>query len=118
MKILLVENHVVFADLVTRQFLAAHEVVAVPTLSAARSALLVAQFDAFLVDFDLDDGKGDVLVRELVAQKLPGRIIAISSHDAGNTALLRAGAHACCPKGRFREIGPVLAATTLGAASG
>ena len=105
MRLLLVENHAVFAATVTRQFLAGHDVRIVPSLSDARVALAETRgFDAVLVDYDLDDGKGEQLVRELVAASWSGRIIAISSHDAGNDALLQAGAHACCPKLRFAEI--------------
>ena len=61
------ENHAVFADLVSRQFLSAHEVTFVPSLAEARRFLATGSFGAVLVDFDLDDGKGDELVRELVA---------------------------------------------------
>ena len=37
--ILYLENHAVFADQVTRQFLSAHHVTVVPSLAAARSLL-------------------------------------------------------------------------------
>ncbi len=65
MNILYVENHRIFAENVTRQFLSQHRVTLVPSLSAARQAISSGAFDLFLVDYDLDDGKGDVLVREL-----------------------------------------------------
>ncbi len=103
MRILMVENHATFASTVASQFLAAHEVTIVPSLATARAALAKG-FDAVLVDYDLDDGKGEVLVRELVAASFSGRIVAISSHDEGNAALKVAGAHACCPKLRFADI--------------
>jgi hypothetical protein len=57
-----------------------------------------------LVDFDLDDGKGDALVRELLEGGFPGRIIAISAHHDGNEALMNAGARVSCPKARFHTI--------------
>lgn len=103
MRLLMVENHAVFAATVTQTFLGAHQVTVVPSIAAAR-ATLSAGYDAVLVDYDLDDGKGDALVRDLVASGFAGRIIAISSHEAGNQALLSAGAHASCPKTRFNEI--------------
>jgi DNA-binding response OmpR family regulator len=107
---LLVENHATFAEIVTRQFLGGHDVRVVPSLAAARSELLAGAFDAVLVDYDLDDGKGDVLVRELIAERFAGRIVGISSHLDGNQALLAAGAHASCPKTKFGEISAVLEA--------
>ena len=100
----MVENHATFAQIVCAQFLAAHEVVVVGSLAAAREAYEVGRFDAFLVDFDLDDGKGDVLVRELRRSGFCGRIVGISSHEAGNAALIAAGADASCPKAAFASI--------------
>jgi DNA-binding NarL/FixJ family response regulator len=110
MRILMVENHAVFARTVIEQFLASHEVRVVTTIAAARNALAVTQYDALLVDYDLDDGKGDVLIRSLVETHPPflGRVIAISAHPEGNTALTSAGAHAVCPKTKFHTIAHVL----------
>lgn len=65
MRILYVENHLVFADNVNRQFLSQHTVTVAPSLSAARQLLNSSEFDLVLVDYDLDDGKGDTLVREI-----------------------------------------------------
>jgi DNA-binding NarL/FixJ family response regulator len=92
-----------------RQFLAAHELTVVPSLADARAALSASRFDAVLLDYDLDDGKGAALV-EFVRQ-LPARVavVATSSHSDGNAALLAAGADAACPKTRFAEIEAVLA---------
>ena len=108
MNILYLENHAVFAEQVTRQFLAAHRVTVVPSLSAARIALSSGSFDLVLSDYDLDDGKGEEFVRECRAAlpRLP--IIAVSSHDAGNEALVRAGASAVCSKMEFDRIGQVM----------
>jgi DNA-binding NarL/FixJ family response regulator len=108
MRLLWVENHAIFARMAGRQFLAAHELTLVPSLAAAKAALSAHSFDAILVDFDLDDGKGVTLV-EFVRQ-MPGRlaIVATSAHEDGNTALLAAGADAVCPKARFSEIEAVL----------
>jgi DNA-binding response OmpR family regulator len=106
MRILYVENHPVFADTVTRQFLAKHKVVVVPSIAAAEDELKQSTFDLLLVDYDLDDGKGDVLVRRVANGKT--RIIGVSSHQAGNDALLRAGAQAVCGKMQFDEIETVI----------
>ena len=101
MKILFVENHAVFAAQVSRQFLSAHTLDVVPSLAAARQALETHEYDLLLVDYDLDDGKGDELVRACQTL-IPGtNIIAVSSHDAGNAALVRAGACAVCSKMEF-----------------
>ncbi len=85
-----------------------HDVRTVPSLAEAQALFGDAAFDAVLVDYDLDDGKGDAFVRHLVAQRFAGRIIGISSHDDGNRGLLAAGAHAPCPKARFKEISSLL----------
>jgi CheY-like chemotaxis protein len=107
-RLLWVENHAVFARMASRQFLAAHELTVVPSLAAAKAALAAQPFDAVLVDFDRDDGKGATLV-EFVRQ-MPGRvaIVATSAHEEGNTALVAAGADAVCSKERFSEIETVL----------
>ncbi len=111
MKILYIENHEVFASTVTRLFLAAHQVVVVPSLSAARQALAATSYDLALVDYDLDDGKGDEIVREIVVSQRSVVIIGVSSHDKGNEALLKAGASAICDKGHFDQIQNVIEAT-------
>ena len=109
MNILYVENHAVFAENVRRQFLSQHAVTVVPSLSAARQAMKEGCFDLLLVDYDLDDGKGDELVRSL--QRVAGErpiVIGVSSHNAGNTALLKAGAAAVCSKMNFDQIQAVI----------
>src|SRR2546429_45026 len=104
MRILYVENHRVFAEGVRQQFLAEHEVTIVESLAAARQALKLDTFDLLLVDYDLDDGKGDELVRALrdTGDKVP--VVAASSHQAGNVALLKAGASVVCSKMDFDNI--------------
>jgi DNA-binding NarL/FixJ family response regulator len=100
-RLLWVENHDGFARMAGRQFLAAHDFTVVPSLAKAQAALTTDQFDAVLLDYDLDDGKGAALV-ELI-RRLPRRVavVATSSHADGNAALLAAGADAACPKTRF-----------------
>ena len=81
MNILYVENHPAFAATVTRQFLSAHSVTVVPSLATARQALADQAFDVLLVDYDLHDGKGDELVKELRASAKAVTVIGVSSHD-------------------------------------
>ena len=109
MNILYLENHAVFAEQVTRQFLREHRVTVVPSLAAARGAFATAGFDLVLSDYDLDDGKGEEFVRECRAARPGLPIIAVSSHEAGNAALTAAGASAVCSKMQFDRIQQVIA---------
>lgn len=108
MHILYLENHAVFAEQITRQFLSAHRVTVVPSLAAARSSLASGGFDLVLSDYDLDDGKGEEFVRECRATHPSLPIIAVSSHEAGNAALVAAGASAICGKMEFDGIQKVI----------
>jgi DNA-binding response OmpR family regulator len=112
MKILYVENHAVFAEQVCRQFLASHNVRVESNLTAARGALAADSYDLMIVDYDLDDGKGDELVRACRVLRPNLKIVAASAHEAGNAALVKAGALAVCGKMEFDKIGSVIA--TLG----
>jgi len=106
-KILLVEDHEVFAAVVIEQFLAGHDVTHVRTVAEAR-AVDPASFDVALVDFDLPDGKGDAVVLWLRGTRADLKIVATSSHQPGNEALRRAGADAVCAKADFAELPSVL----------
>jgi CheY-like chemotaxis protein len=106
--ILFVDNHARFARIVSQQFLSSHEVTVVPSPAAARSALQQRSFQVVLLDYDLDDCKGDELVRELSTLEPPPKLVAVSSHDAGNTAIFSAGADAICSKMQFAHIAEVL----------
>ena len=108
MNILYLENHAIFAEQVTRQFLGAHRVTVVPSLTAARSSLALGGFDLILSDYDLDDGKGEEFVRECRVAHPLLPIIAVSSHEAGNAALVAAGASAVCSKMEFDRIQKVI----------
>jgi DNA-binding response OmpR family regulator len=112
MKILFVENHSVFAATVVAQFLSRHFVSVAPSLSAARQALESDAFDLLLVDYDLDDGKGDELVSDLKAMGNQVPIVGVSSHDEGNAALSRAGADGICAKMNFDRVQAVIDAVT------
>lgn len=104
MRILFVENHEVFSNLVARKFLAVHEVRIVRTLREARDALAAAEYDLLLLDYDLDDGKGDELLAELGHDGRRPMIIGVSAYEHLNAALLRAGADAACGKLEFSQI--------------
>lgn len=108
MNVLYVENHSVFAKSVKQHFLFSHTVTIVPTISAARRALCDGVFDLLLVDYDLDDGKGDEVVQEIHSSGLHEIIIGVSSHEEGNAALLKAGAAAVCSKMEFDKIQAVI----------
>jgi two-component system response regulator QseB len=108
MNLLWVENHAPFVHVALRSFLTAHTVTVVPSLAGARAALARDRFDAVLVDFDLDDGKGVELVRELVAATDRPLIVAASAHADGNTALRDAGADAVCGKMEFPRLAALL----------
>ena len=112
MKILYVENHAVFAANVTRQFLSQHVVTVVPSIAAARQARSADIFDLLLVDYDLDDGKGEAFVREVRGQGDRVIIVGVSSHDEGNAALRLAGASAICSKMQFDRIQSVIESAT------
>ncbi|MBN9520959.1 response regulator [bacterium] len=114
MRILWVENHAVFVRVAGKQFLSAHDLTVVPSVAAAKAALLAAAFDVVLTDYDLDDGKGTevvALVRHLDPRP---RVAAVSAHEDGNAALLAAGADAACPKTRFAGIEAALNSETTG----
>lgn len=108
LRILFVENHPHFSKAVIKQFLMDHEVIVVPSIAAAKEACEMSSFEVALVDYDLDDGKGDDFVRYVTDKGIGVRIIACSSHDRGNAALVKAGAVAVCPKMEFSNIKEVL----------
>jgi DNA-binding NarL/FixJ family response regulator len=113
-KILYVENHAIFAKQVCQQFLSDHHVEVVSSLSVARQRLAEEKYELLIADYDLDDGKGDEIVRMCrtlkpqMKMKPQMKIIAASSHDAGNTALMKAGAFAVCGKMEFDKIAQVI----------
>lgn len=104
MNILYVENHARFARIAITSFLEAHVVEVQPSVAAALESLQNKNFDAILVDYDLDDGKGDIVVRAAMQLEPRPRIVAVSAHEEGNTALVAAGADAVCAKLKFADI--------------
>jgi DNA-binding response OmpR family regulator len=108
-RLLWIENHANFVHVAGRQFLAAHDLTVVPSLALAREVLAARTFDAVLLDYDLDDGKGASLIEFIRQLPTVPVVVATSAHEDGNGLLLAAGADAVCPKGKFAEIGTVLA---------
>ena len=111
MKILMVEDHEMFAKNVVSAFLAEHDVTVVPSIAAAKRELRARNFDILLVDYDLEDGKGDQLVRWARTEAVAGKVIATSSHEHGNEMLEAAGADARCSKMEFSKISEALSTT-------
>lgn len=111
-RVLFVDNHPEFTNVVIRQFLRAHDVTVVATIAAAKLALASGDFDVALVDYDLDDGKGDDLVRWMHAERPAVPAIGVSARSDGNDALLAAGVRAVCPKVAFAGIGTAIAMVT------
>jgi CheY-like chemotaxis protein len=110
-RILYVENHDRFAETVTEQFLGGHEVVRCATIVDALTRLASETFDAALVDHDLDDGAGTIVVRALRRRAFGGPIVAVSAEDDRNEALVAAGATAVCRKADFHAIASRLVPT-------
>ena len=108
MRILFLENHAIFAQTVIQEFLSAHSVVVVPSVDAGIACFRKEQFDAVLVDYDLDDAKGDTFVRHVRAQGNDVPLVAVSAREEGNAALVAAGASAVCHKANFRSIPELL----------
>lgn len=109
MRILFVDNHPEFTAVVISTFLGEHEVIVVATIAGARLALETATFDVALVDYDLDDGKGDELVRWIRGRAISLPLIAVSARAEGNQTLVDAGVDGVCAKTTFAGIRAVLA---------
>ena len=109
MRILFIEDHRVFAETVASQFLPAHDVDIAESIAAARQAITAGTaFDAVLVDYDLPDGKGTEVIRQLRSARFRGVIVAVSAKDEGNAALRLAGANAICKKAELHRIAATL----------
>jgi len=109
MRILFIENHSVFAKTVTQTFLADHQVKIVPSMQLALEELESnIHYDLTLIDYDLDDCKGDEIAI-IIKKTYPNiKIIATSSHSKGNNLILNAGANAICGKMNFKYIQSVI----------
>ena len=108
MKILFVENHAVFARVVTDNFLQEHQVTIATCVAEAIKAFNTKEYDVTLVDYDLDDGKGAELVQAIRIRGMPVKVVGVSAHELGNSEMLRVGADAICGKMQFEKITEVL----------
>lgn len=108
MKILFVDNHPEFTRTVIECFLRDDNVTVVPTIAAAKELIQASTFDVVLVDYDLDDGKGDEFLRWLRLSDTTAKVVAVSARDLGNEALIAAGANIVCSKTSFARIQTVL----------
>jgi len=106
--ILFVENNAYFFNAVKKEFLSDHDIINVPSIKKAVAVLHEKKFDIVLVDYDLDDGKGAVLVKEIRVGNPYLPIVAVSSHEKGNIELISSGANAQCAKLDFKEINTVI----------
>lgn len=99
-KIMYVEDHEVFGEQVIQHILIHYDVNQVTSLTQAYSQweLSGASYQLLLCDYDLPDGKGSEFIEKIRAQGVRLPIIAVSSHEEGNRALLEAGANAVCSK--------------------
>ncbi len=113
MRILFVEQHELFVQVVTKEFLYDQDITRVASAQEAWQELSAGQYDAVLVAYDLVDGKGDELVMSIRGNELEVKVIAASSHPKGNTALQDAGADAVCGKLQFSRIREVLESLCL-----
>lgn len=110
-KILFVENHKIFARAVVEIFLTDYIVTIVPSVAIALEELESNDFDIMLIDYDLDDGKGDIVVRSARQKGKKIKIVAVSAHIDGNLKLTEAGADLVCQKSLFHTIGTLLKET-------
>lgn len=108
MRILLVESHETFAQVVVGAFLREHEVTIHNTVLGAQHEFDVGGFDVVLVDYDLADFKGSELVKYIRKSGYDIHIIGISARDECNDLLLAAGASEVCNKMNFDRIGEML----------
>jgi DNA-binding NtrC family response regulator len=65
-------------------------------------------FDVALIDYDLDDGKGDEFIQHVKKLCLNLPMVACSSHDFGNNTMSAAGANVICAKLNFKDIALVI----------
>lgn len=107
-RLLYIETRARFAKVVCREYLADADVTVVPSIAEAVRAATSRSFDAILADYDLEDGNGTALVQMLRAKGVKAPIIAVSAHEFGNQAMLRAGADAVCEKMDLEHVHAVL----------
>lgn len=104
MNILFIENHETFFKVVSEQFLKDYDITNVKTILRAKQELDSRLYDIVLIDYDLDDGKGVEVVDYIKTINIDTNVVAVSSHDKGNSLLMAAGADAICSKMKFMNI--------------
>lgn len=109
MRLLFVEQNILFAGMALSHFLESFEVVYVSTLREARAQLAAGPFEVLLLGFELEDGTGEELIGE-IRSSFRGAIIAASLFDAENTQMLDAGADGACSKSAFRTVSATISA--------
>ncbi len=114
MRVLYVDDHTPFRAVVQRRFLIGHEVVGAADLAEARQRLKEGDFDVILVDYQLSDGLGEDLIREIVDTKLRSKVVAVSANAENNSRLMEAGAIGAVSKNEFSKLAEKLE-TILGA---
>ena len=108
-RILYVEDHPIFGEGVIERFLAGHDVDWVMSVREAKTCCVNNTYDVVLCDYDLSDGTGDTFVRWLRQRRQALPVIACSSHDRGNEALMEAGATITCGKMDVTSLPEVIA---------
>jgi DNA-binding NtrC family response regulator len=103
-KILYLENHPHFSKMVIKEFLSEYSVILTANVSEAKEFVRGQIFDLALVDYDLDDGKGTEFIKYVKGMDIKLPMVACSSHEKGNCALLASGTIAVCSKLEFKKI--------------
>jgi DNA-binding NarL/FixJ family response regulator len=104
MRVLYVDDHTPFRAVVQRRFLIGHEVVGAADLAEARRHLADGHFEVILLDYQLSDGLGEDLIREIVERKLPTKVVAVSANAENNARLIAAGAIGAVSKNEFSKL--------------
>lgn len=103
-RVLFVEDNAEFTSTTRAAFLQPFDVATTRSVTGASALLRTTRYDFVLLDYDLADGKGTEVLAEARDWLSQPFVVATSSHDRGNTALLKAGAHDTCNKMEFQHI--------------
>ena len=108
MKILLVEQHAQFANVVIDQFMKDLNIEIQTSLQDAWTALSDGEFDVALISDKYDDGTGEELLTSIKSNNLTVKTVAIAAYEDSNLKLRDAGADAICSKMDFSDIQTVI----------
>ena len=109
MRLLFVENNILFMGMAMSQCLESFDVVCALTVRDGRAHLEAEAFDVLLVGVELDDGTGEELIREF-RQRFRGAIVAMSHSDVENDRLVDAGADGSCSKSNVSSLPAAISA--------